>query len=285
MRITFLGHQGWHIEHEDRGLLLDPILEKIGNGASRMPIWPARRLDLARFGSLDAAIVSHEHADHFSLETLHALPRRCRLFIPDLASSAMARALAELGFSVERFGALRSFHIGTVRVTPLPGLYNTLEPDAYALLFEDPTGASFLTGIDTVPHPDLFAWLAQYCPRRTLDNLTNNFLEPRAPLVADPRAFRQSRAIVAQSMLEFVRDFAPARAVVSGQGWSFEAPRAELNRTCFSIDNHWLTEAARALVPHVEWHEGVPGMCFELRAGTLKVPQSDAIGPVRACAA
>jgi hypothetical protein len=53
--------------------------------------------------------------------------------------------------------------------------------------------------------------------------------------------------------------------------------RAPRNRTCFSVDNRWLTEAARTLAPHVEWHEGVPGLGFELRARTLKVAPSDVI--------
>ncbi|MFL6550760.1 MAG: MBL fold metallo-hydrolase, partial [Povalibacter sp.] len=218
MRITFLGHQGWHFEQEGRGFLLDPIQESMGNGATRLPVWPRRRLDFAKFEPLDAVLISHEHADHFSLETLAALPRRLRVFIPDLASSAMSAAITELGFRVERFGALKPFTISGIQITALPGLYNTLEPDTYALLMQDVSGASFLTTIDTVPHPDVCAWLAQHCPNRTLDNLTNNFVEPRAPLLAGTGTHVKSRSIVAANMLEFVETFAPRRAVVSGQG-------------------------------------------------------------------
>jgi hypothetical protein len=256
MRITFLGHQGWHCENSGRNFLLDPILEYIGNGASKLPIWPRR--------PLEAVIISHEHADHFSLETLAALPRRCTIYISDLSSLAMTTAIAELGFRVERFSALKSFAIAGVRITPLPGLYNTLEPDTYALLMQDASGASFLTAIDTIPHPDLFAWLAANCPQRTLDNLTNNFVEPRQPLVHDSSAFAKSRGIVAGAAIEFVQKFAPRRAVISGQGWGFDGAHADLDRSFFSVDNHWLTGAARELAPNVAWYEGTLGLRFTL---------------------
>lgn len=274
MQITFLGHQGWHFEQEGRGFLLDPILEHMGNGATRLPVWPRRRLDLAKFEPLDAVIISHEHADHFSLETLAALPRRIRILVPDLASSAMTSAIAELGFSVERFRALSSFTIGAIRVTALPGLYNTLEPDAYALLMQDATGASFLTAIDTVAHPDVCAWLAQHCPNRTLDNLTNNFVESRAALINEPGSHTRSRAVVAGNMLEFVDRFLPRRAVISGQGWSFEGAQRDFNHCFFSVDNRWLTAAATTLAPHVEWFEGTPGLRFVLHGDRLQAGQS-----------
>jgi L-ascorbate metabolism protein UlaG (beta-lactamase superfamily) len=77
MKITLLGHQGWRFTNGGRSFLLDPILEEIGNGRERLPVWPARRLDLAKLGPIDAVVVSHEHNDHFSLDTLAALPATC----------------------------------------------------------------------------------------------------------------------------------------------------------------------------------------------------------------
>jgi len=277
MRITFLGHQGWHFEQDGRSFLLDPILEAVGNGAVRLPIWPRRRLDLAQFEPLDAVIISHEHADHFSLETLVALPKGCRIYISDLSSLAMATAIADLGFRVERFTALSSFMIGGIRVTVLPGLYNTLEPDTYALLMQDASGASFLTAIDTVAHPDIDAWLARNCPHRTLDNLTNNFVEPLQALIDDEWSYTKSRAIVARHMLDFVQKFRPQRAVVSGQGWSFAGAQEAMNHAFFSVDNRWLTQAALDLAPHVDWFEGIPGMRFTLHGDTLSVDQAAAL--------
>jgi hypothetical protein len=281
MHITFLGHQGWQFENNQRSFLLDPILEEIGNGAAKLPVWPRRRLDLSKFEPLDAVIISHEHADHFSLETLAALPRRCRIFISDLSSNAMATVIAELGFEVKRFTALQPFTVCGLQITALPGLYNLLEPDTYALLVKDASGASFLTAIDTVAHPDVVAWLAAHCPLRTLDNLTNNFIEPRTPLVRDPSAFKKSRSLVAANAMEFVQNFAPRRAVVSGQGWSFGDSKLELNHSYFSVDNKWLTRAARELAPQVEWFEGIPGMRFNLRGEQIAVDQSSVIGALQ----
>jgi beta-lactamase family protein len=271
MRITFLGHQGWRFESGDSSFLLDPILEDIGNGAVRLPVWPRRRLDFRQLAPLEAVIVSHEHADHFSLATLAALPPRCRIYISDLSSLAMSSAIADLGFAVTRFSALKSFSICGLEITALPGLYNTLEPDTYALLVRDARGGSFLTGIDTVPHPDVLDWLARHCPARTLDNLTNNFVEPRQALLDDPAAWVRSRSVVAGNMLEFVQKFRPRRAVVSGQGWCFQGAKSKLNHSFFSVDNAWLTSAARGLAPHVDWFEGTPGMRFELNGDALAV--------------
>ena len=120
MRITFLGHQGWRFENEGRAFLLDPILEQIGNGRAALPVWPERRLDFRKLGPLDAVIVSHEHADHFSLDTLAALPAHCRIYLSDLSSFAMGTAVADLGFEVARFSALRSFTICGLTITALP---------------------------------------------------------------------------------------------------------------------------------------------------------------------
>ncbi|HZF28967.1 MAG TPA: MBL fold metallo-hydrolase [Gammaproteobacteria bacterium] len=277
MRITFLGHQGWRFENGGRSFLLDPILEDIGNGAVGMPVWPRRRLDFGKLGPLDAVIVSHEHADHFSLATLAALPQGCRIYLSDLSSFAMAKAIAELGFQVTRFAALEPFTICGLELTALPGLYNTLEPDTYALLVRDAAGGSFLTGIDTVAHPDVLAWLARNCPERTLDNLTNNFVEARQALVDDPAAFAKSRAAVAGNMLEFVQKFRPRRAVVSGQGWCFQGAKAKLNHSFFSVDNRWLAAAARDLAPHVEWLEGAPGLRLTLTGPELAVDRAPEI--------
>jgi len=271
MLVTFLGHQGWLIESKSRGFLLDPILEAIGNGADRMPVWSRRRLDFAKMGMLEAVIISHEHADHFSLETLNALPRHCKIYISDLSSGAMLQAIREFGFQVERYSAITPFMIADIRITALPGMYNTLEPDVYGLLMQDDSGASFLTSIDTVAHPDIFAWLQQHCPKRTLDNMTNNFLEPRQPLVDDPRSWEKSRTIVMGTTLEYVDKMKPSRVVISGQGWCFETDRDQYNHSFFSVDNHWLEEAAKALIPSVQWWRGEPGQRFTLEGMTVSV--------------
>lgn len=272
MRVTFLGHQGWQFENnKGRGFLLDPILEDIGNGADRLPVWPQRRLDFAKMQPIDAVIVSHEHADHFSLETLAALPPRCRIYISDLASLAMATAIQELGFHVERFTALSTFAINGLKITALPALYNKLEPDVYALLVQDDSGASFLTAIDTIDHPDIFAWLGQHCPARTLETLTNNFIEPRQPLIDAPLAYTGSRGIVAGNMMQFVQKFKPRRVAICGQGWCFPAARDRFNHSFFSVDNTWLTHTARELAPHVQWWQGTPGLRFTLLGDTVTV--------------
>jgi len=278
MRLTFLGHQGWQFENnKGRSFLLDPIAEAIGNGDVQLPVWPARRLDFDKMAPIDAVIISHEHADHFSLHTLNLLPRRCRVLVSDLASYAMVQAIHALGFQVDRFTALKTFSLNGLKITPLPALYNVLEPDVYALLVEDDSRASFLTAIDTVAHPDLFTWLDNNCPHRTLDNLTNNFTESRHALVEDESAHLKSHAVVTATTLEFVQKFKPQRAVVAGQGWSFQGAKAEFNHTYFSVDNHWLVETARQFASHVEWIEGKPGMRFTLTGADLSIDESPAV--------
>ena len=98
-------------------------------------------------------------------------------------------------------------------------------------------GASFLTGIDTVPHPDVLGWLARHCPARTLDNLTNNFVEPRQPLVEDARfSARRSREPCAPPRCARVRAevrAAPRRRQRAGlvlQGGQGEAQSRVLQR-------------------------------------------------------
>jgi hypothetical protein len=78
-------------------------------------------------------------------------------------------------------------------------------------------------------------------------------------------------------MLEFVQKFQPSRAVVSGPGWCFQGAKAKLNHSFFSVDNRWLTNAARELAPHVDWFEGAPGMRFTLDGAALAVDRAPEI--------
>jgi hypothetical protein len=109
MLITFLGHQGWAFGDQDGIVLLDPLLQSMNAGPVDLPVWPPRRLDFAAMPRIKGLVISHEHPDHFDIETLLNLPYRGDVWIPDLSTSALATCLRELGFVVRRYGAFQSF--------------------------------------------------------------------------------------------------------------------------------------------------------------------------------
>lgn len=99
MRATFLGHQGWLVSSRTSSVLVDPIvLPYFRNGGySRAWVSPPRRLAL-RGLKIDALVLTHEHEDHFHLESIAMLPRSMRVLISHGFSAAGEQVLNALGF-------------------------------------------------------------------------------------------------------------------------------------------------------------------------------------------
>ena len=264
MLVTFLGHQGWAFESEESFILLDPIKRKMGNGNVRLPVWPNRNLDFDLLPDIDGLILSHEHSDHFDLETLIKLPFRGDVFVSDLSSCSMRNTLISLGFNIKTMHPYQVFNINNISFTPLGMLDEPLEYGVYGLLVEDNNGHSFLTTIDGVPHPSMNDWLYQNCPTRNLDNYTNNFVETLPYLSNVKGNPEHSFGQAVSRLIDYVEEFKPSNICFSGQGWSFPESHKELNSEFFSVTNKMLLDATNLLFPFISASNSKPGQVYDL---------------------
>jgi hypothetical protein len=278
MEITYLGHQGWSFKHKEGIVLMDAIFHSIGNGAARLPVWPCRKIKLENLTNVKALIISHEHSDHFDLDTLVRYRFRCDVWIPYLSSSAMADTLKQLGYRVKRMQAFHSFKVGGITFTPLPMNHNKLEFDVYGMLAQDQSRNSFLTIIDAIPSQELDYWLKSNCPKRTLDNFTNNFIEPLPFLSNDHSDPNFSLSQITKELIGFVERFEPENCLITGQGWCYsDKDLNHLNNLFFNVNNRQLTEVAKKIFPHINWDWPAPGSTFILNRNKVTAGRSDIV--------
>ncbi len=127
MQLTFLGHQGWMVESHDFRLLIDPIFTSWFRNSEYSKVWvvPPRRLDLSKMGRIDAVYFTHEHEDHFHIESIDALPRATQIYLSGNMSEPAERILATMGFTrVRRVYASEKITLGSellMTLYPPPG--------------------------------------------------------------------------------------------------------------------------------------------------------------------
>jgi UDP-MurNAc hydroxylase len=98
MRLTFLGHAGWHVQTRGGSVLCDPWFTPAYFG-SWFPFPRNDRLDPAAFGEVDYLYVSHLHRDHFDPDWLaRNVSKRARVLLPEFGIDLLARELESLGF-------------------------------------------------------------------------------------------------------------------------------------------------------------------------------------------
>lgn len=102
MIATFLGHQTWLIEHNKTKVLIDPLLCKdFGlTDDHRLEIYPPRRVDHRALNDIDIVFLSHEHSDHFDIESLNLLPRTAAFIVGSTIVEPVKRCIRNLGFSL-----------------------------------------------------------------------------------------------------------------------------------------------------------------------------------------
>ena len=121
--ITWLGHAAFLIRAGGKTLLIDPYLSKI---AGPGPFGPARyaraKIGLPDFGPLDAVLLTHNHYDHFDVQTLQKLARQSSIQVA--APSDLGRAVRRLGFrSVTELAWHDEFTLGDLTITATPAIH------------------------------------------------------------------------------------------------------------------------------------------------------------------
>ena len=105
MKAVFLGHQSWVVETPSGGVYFDPVLKSsFGHSLHvQFPVFPPRRIDIARMPRPLAVVITHEHHDHFHLPSLMELRQHgaTRALVGELVPSFIGDLLVELGFDVQ----------------------------------------------------------------------------------------------------------------------------------------------------------------------------------------
>ena len=264
MIVTYLGHQGWSIETGSGHVFIDPVFRTIGNAGVQWPIWPDREINPRAVGAVAGLVLSHEHSDHFDIDTLYRMPWRGQVWVSDRSSHAMANLLTDLGYSVSRMRPYQALRFPSVLLTVLPLEWSLLEPDSYGFLAEGDDGTSFFTSVDGMPHEQALAWLRQQCPHRSVDNFTNNFLEPLPELTGFSGLDKYAAGTMASTMIKGVEQLTPSRVVLSGQGWSYPPKYSALNGRFFNVTHQRLLPILGQIYPDIRWEAPHPGTLIGL---------------------
>ncbi|MCO4793479.1 MAG: MBL fold metallo-hydrolase [Bacteriovoracaceae bacterium] len=270
MKVTFLAHQGWLFEGSNGSkVLLDPLYERMGNGNTRLDVWPNRTLNLEKIGKIDAVIISHEHADHFDIESLFKIRDICKpdtVYVPDISTRAIKNALKEMKFNVKELESLEKLNIGNLELTPLPSVKSRFEPDVYSFLVEDiKTKGSFYTPIDTIPTELTITYLEEYCPNRTIDNYTNNFVQRIYKLHnLDNNIHNECFDYIYSFLQRYIDKFSPKEVLISGQGWAYPKEMSEHNELMFCVSHDDLVEKGEVDYKNINFNVAGVGTTYEI---------------------
>lgn len=102
MRATFVGHQTWLVEHKNTKVLIDPLLcTNFGlTDEYRIDIYPPRKVDSSALYDVDVIFLSHEHSDHFDIESLNLLPRTAAFYVGVTVVEPVKKCIRDLGFKL-----------------------------------------------------------------------------------------------------------------------------------------------------------------------------------------
>lgn len=103
MRVKFYGHQTWEVLVDAGTVLFDPLLQPYFGASedSFCAIYPFRIAPQPR--RLTAIFLSHEHADHFCVESLSNIDRSTPIYTGYLMPHSVDWCLKKLGFTVSKF--------------------------------------------------------------------------------------------------------------------------------------------------------------------------------------
>ncbi|EIY6180527.1 MBL fold metallo-hydrolase [Vibrio parahaemolyticus] len=128
INMTFIGHQSWLIECNGTKLLVDPVLtESFGNSLDvTFLVYPPRIVNTCYLHDVDAIYLSHEHLDHFSLDSLNLLPRSIVVFVGYLMPDCVNEAITQLGFEVIKLPPYSPISLKGIKITIYPAPINTV---------------------------------------------------------------------------------------------------------------------------------------------------------------
>ena len=119
MKYTFIGHQSWLVEDGTSKVLLDPLLEDTFGTDNQfgIEVVPPRKVMESAYKNIDAVILSHEHSDHFHIQSLNKIDRTTPIYVGILTIEPMVRCIEAMGFIVYLLKSRDKISIGTLDFT------------------------------------------------------------------------------------------------------------------------------------------------------------------------
>lgn len=127
MRAIFVGHQTWLVEHGSTRVLIDPLLcEDFGLiDEHRIEIYPPRTVDTSALSNIDLIFLSHEHSDHFDIQSLNLLPRSARFVVGATIIEPVKKCIRDLGFTLTEVNSTEPMRVGDLSLRFYPADPNT----------------------------------------------------------------------------------------------------------------------------------------------------------------
>lgn len=277
---TFLGHQGWLFRTDRACVAVDPLLcESFGaQHALDYRVFPPRQLELARFPSLDAVVLTHEHDDHFDIPSLAKLSRKIPIHLSARSSTAAHTILREMGFRVVPLEPGVGVAFGDLEVIPLVGDHVHVdcgdEWDTLPFLVRDAGGAgSFFSMVDITPTERHLLLVKGVVAKPGLVTWTNNALDwsHMTDFVDEMTGSTEACAARMGVGRDLVRAVwgRPAAMLLCAGGFSFHGERAWLNRRVFPIDCERACASLERAHPREKFISTLPGQTFWMERNRL----------------
>ncbi|MFF7106594.1 MBL fold metallo-hydrolase [Pseudomonas sichuanensis] len=151
MRAIFVGHQTWLVEHGNTRILIDPLLrEDFGLvDEHRIEIYPPRTVDAAALCDVDLIFLSHEHSDHFDIQSLNLLPRSARFVVGATIVEPVKQCIRDLGFTLTQVIDTEPMRVGDLSLRfypadPKTAFWESRVTQVHIEEFEQPSGGIFI---------------------------------------------------------------------------------------------------------------------------------------------
>lgn len=175
MRITFVGHQTWAIDTGPSLILVDPLLKTVFGafGHGKNAIYPFRKVSIDK--KIDAVFLSHEHADHFCIESLNTLSRETKIYTGRLMPDSIDHAIKLLGFELVKFDDKSTFNINGIDITCFHAHSSTpyWENRVYQFLFQS-GGSTFYLPVDSAISEEFINYIGETSLFLDLVAISNN---------------------------------------------------------------------------------------------------------------
>jgi len=226
MDVEMLGHATILIRSGQTSILFDPLLYDTHH-EGLYEIHPRRSLDFDYFPTLSAVVISHQHADHYDLQSLALLPANVPIFIPD--DPLITAGLHELGFrEIYTVNIGSSFNIDELVLLPTAPADGAVE---FGFIVSDGKTAVWNI-IDTLPSPSTIAGVMANTP------LVDLAIVPWQPLLDElacgdrPLAFPMEHY---RRLLENVWQINAAALVLGACGFCATQQNDWLNKITFPV--------------------------------------------------
>ena len=160
VRVQYTGHAGFLVETQEVAILVDPLISNDTESADSECL---SFKDLP--ANIDAILITHNHADHFNIESLLQLRHKTKqVIVPknnggSLMDPSMKHILVALGFSVIEVDDLDFLAINDVKITAIPfvGEHGDLNIRSKTAWLLDAQGQTVFFGADCAnPEPKMF---------------------------------------------------------------------------------------------------------------------------------